>query len=186
MTAPSLSNTARLQAVIEEDGEVAIDNPNSAVVWHYDKFDRNGDGEIDFEETMHRSCGTVAIKKGLLFISDFSGLFHCLDAKTGKVHWTYDMLAQAWGSPLIVEDNVYIGDEDGDVSIFKLSPETDEDGMVEPIAEINMGNSVYSTPIVANGGALHSEQDALVRHRSTKATSKCCRPLGQVVERHVN
>ena len=141
----------RLQAVVEEDGEVAIDNANSAVVWHYDKFDRNSDGEIEFEETMHRSCGTVAIKDGLLFISDFSGLFHCLDAKSGKVHWTYDMLAQAWGSPLIVEDHVYIGDEDGDVSIFKLSAEADEDGFVEPIAEINMGNSVYSTPIVANG-----------------------------------
>jgi len=141
----------RLQAVVEEDGEVAIDNVNSAVVWHYDKFDRNGDGEIEFEETMHRSCGTVAIKNGLLFISDFSGLFHCLDAKSGKVHWTYDMLAQAWGSPLIAEDHVYIGDEDGDVSIFKLSSEADEDGFVEPIAEINMGNSVYSTPVVANG-----------------------------------
>ncbi len=134
----------RIQAVIEEDGEVAIDNPNSAVVWHYDRVDQNGDGTLDFEETMHRSCGTVAIKDDLLYISDFSGLFHCLDAKTGKVHWTYDMLAAAWGSPLIVEDKVFIGDEDGDISIFDLTFEPHE-----PI-EINMGNSVYSTPIVAN------------------------------------
>ncbi|MCP4190483.1 MAG: PQQ-binding-like beta-propeller repeat protein [Planctomycetaceae bacterium] len=135
----------RIQAVIEEDGDVAVDNPNSAVIWHYDRFDQNGDGEIDFEETMHRSCGTVAIKDNLLYIADFSGLFHCLDAKTGKIHWTYDMLAAAWGSPLIVEDHVYIGDEDGDVCIFDLTSEPHE-----PIAEINMGNSVYSTPIVAN------------------------------------
>ena len=109
----------RIQAVVPEDGEVAIDNPNSAVVWHYDRTDQNGDGEFDFEETMHRSCGTVAIKEDLLYIADFSGLFHCLDAKTGKVHWTYDMLAAAWGSPLIVGDKVYIGDEDGDISIFR-------------------------------------------------------------------
>lgn len=135
----------RLQAVDEEQGEVAIDNPNSAVIWHYDGFDQNGDGTLDFEETMHRSCGTVAIKNGLLFISDFSGLFHCLDVATGKVHWTYDMLAAAWGSPLIVEDKVYIGDEDGDVSVFRLSPEAHE-----PISEINMGSSVYSTPIVSH------------------------------------
>ena len=92
-----------------------------------------------------RSIGTVAIKNNLLYISDFSGLFHCLDAKSGKVHFTYDMLAAAWGSPLIVEDHVYIGDEDGDVAIFDLDPTANE-----PIAEINMGNSVYSTPIVAN------------------------------------
>ncbi len=135
----------RIQAVIAEDGEVAIDNPNSGVVWHYSTFDQNGDGEIDFEETMHRSCGTVAIKNDLLYIADFSGLFHCLDAKTGKVHWTYDLLAAAWGSPLIVENKVYIGDEDGEVAIFDLSSEPHE-----PIAEIDMRNSVYSTPIVAH------------------------------------
>ena len=62
---------------------------------------------------MHRSCGTVAIKDDLLYIADFSGLFHCLHAKTGKVNWTYDMLAAAWGSPLIVDGHVVIGDEDG-------------------------------------------------------------------------
>ena len=33
------------------------------------------------------------------------------------------------------------GDEDGDISIFTLSKEKDL------IGEINMGNSVYSTPI---------------------------------------
>ena len=154
----------RLQAVIADESEVAVDNPNSAVVWHYDEFDQNGDGTIDFEEEMHRSCGTVAVKNDLVFIADFSGLFHCLDAKTGAVHWTYDMLAAAWGSPLIVQDNVYIGDEDGDVAIFKLSADPQVamkkvDGELHPINAdpsnnfevINMGNSVYSTPIVANG-----------------------------------
>jgi outer membrane protein assembly factor BamB len=135
----------RLQAVEPEKGEVAIDNPNSAVVWHFDKQDRDGDGKFSFEESMHRSCGTVAIKDDLVFIADFSGLFHCLDARTGKVHWAYDLLAATWGSPLIVGDKVYIGDEDGDITIFNLSAEAHE-----PVAEINMGNSVYSTPIVAN------------------------------------
>jgi outer membrane protein assembly factor BamB len=135
----------RLQAVIEENGETAIDNPNSGVVWHYGKFDQDGDGEIAWEEEMHRSCGTVAIKDDLLYIADFSGLFHCVDAKSGKVHWTYDMLAASWASPLIVGDHVYISDEDGDVCVFNLTKEKHE-----PIAEINMGNSVYTTPVVAN------------------------------------
>jgi outer membrane protein assembly factor BamB len=138
----------RLQAVDPEEGEVAVANPNSAVVWHFDVYDRDGDGEIDFEETMHRTCGTVAIKDDILYIADFSGLFHCIDAKTGKVHWAYDMLAASWGSPLIVDGYVYIGDEDGDLAIFKHSSDPEA---AEPIAEINMGNSVYSTPVVANG-----------------------------------
>ncbi|MEX0936632.1 MAG: PQQ-binding-like beta-propeller repeat protein [Pirellulales bacterium] len=155
---PDLENPIphrREQAVIAEEGEVVRPNPNSAVVWHFSEFDKNENGEIEFEETMNRSCGTVAIKDGLLFIADFSGLFHCLDAKTGKPHWTYDMFAAAWGSPLIVEDKVYIGDDDGDVAIFRVSADPnvamkDDGGQLVPISEINMGNSVYSTPIVAD------------------------------------
>lgn len=135
----------RVQAVIAEEGEIAIENPNSAAIFQYAEFDRNGNGKFEHDEKMHRSCGTVAIKNGLLFIADFSGLVHCLDAKTGKVHWTHDMLAASWGSPLIVNDKVIIGDEDGDVSIFELKAEKHEP------TEINMVNAVYSTPIVANG-----------------------------------
>jgi hypothetical protein len=154
----------RLQNVDTEEGEKIELNPNSAVVWHYTKVDSDGNGKFAFEETMHRTIGTAAIKNDLLFISDFSGLFHCLDAKKidekttnddgthpPVVYWKYDMFAAAWGSPLIVDGKVYIGDEDGDIAIFMLSsdPEVampDE----EPIVEINVGNAVYSSPIVAN------------------------------------
>jgi len=144
----------RLQAVNKEEGEVARPNPNSGVVWHYGGYDFNGDGtsENQFEEIMHRTIGTVTIKQDdqgnhLLFLADFSGLFHCVDAKSGKPYWTYDMLAAAWGSALIVEGKVYIGDEDGDIAIFRLSAEK---SAAEPINEISMGNSVYSSPVVAN------------------------------------
>jgi outer membrane protein assembly factor BamB len=129
----------RLQALVEKDGDFERENLNSAAVWHY-----MGEDVEEFETTMHRTCGTVAIKNGLLFVADFSGLVHCLDVKTGKPHWTYDMFAASWASPLIVEDKVYIGDEDGDISIFELSAE------YEMIAEINMGSSVYTTPVIAN------------------------------------
>ncbi len=146
----------RLQAVVPENGDLTRPNPNSAAIWHYSEFDQNHDGEIDFEEQMHRSCGTVAIRDQVLYIADFSGLFHCLDAKTGEVHWTYDLLAAAWGSPLIVEDKVYIGDEDGEVAIFRHSKNREVamrevEGEWEPhYGTRDMGNSVYSTPIVAN------------------------------------
>jgi outer membrane protein assembly factor BamB len=142
----------RLQAVIEEDGEVAIQNPNSAAIWNYTHFDRNRDGKIDFNETMHRTCSTVAIRNNLLYVADFSGVFHCLDATTGTVHWTYDMFAAVWGSPLIADGKAFIGDGDGDVAVFPLTADADVALVdnVPAIAEINMRNSVYSTPIVAN------------------------------------
>ena len=125
--------------------EIEVPNKNSAVVWHYSEYDLNGNGKIEFEETMHRTIGTPAIKDDLFFIADFSGLVHCLDAKSGKLYWTHDMFAASWGSVMIADGKVLIGDEDGDVTIFELSKEKNI------ISEINMDNAVYSTPIVANG-----------------------------------
>jgi hypothetical protein len=54
------------------------------------------------------------------------------------------MFAASWASPLIIEDRVYISDEDGDIAIFKVSKEQ------EQIAEINMDSAVYTTPVAAN------------------------------------
>jgi outer membrane protein assembly factor BamB len=134
----------RLQAVDVKQGEKAIPNENSAAVWHYVGYDKNGNNKLEFEEEMHRTCGTVAIKDDILYIPDFSGLVHCLNAKTGEQYWTYDMFAASWGSPVIVDGKVYMGDEDGDICIFKHGKEQ------ELIREVSMKNSVYSTPVVAN------------------------------------
>jgi outer membrane protein assembly factor BamB len=154
----------RNQALVKSDGDFSRPNPNSAAIWHYANHDKNGDGKFDFEETMHRTCGTVAIKDDLVVIADFSGLVHCLDANTGKPHWTHDMLAASWGSPLIAGDHAYIGDEDGDVSIIKLGKELDVAG------EINMGSAVYSTPIVANGVLYITSKSYLFAISDTAAT----------------
>lgn len=165
----------RIQAVVPEEGDFANVNPFSKALWHYSTQDQDGDGEVDeYLETMHRSCGTVAIKDDVLYIADFSGIFHCLDALTGKVNWTYDMFAAAWGSPLIVDGKVYIGDEDGDVAIFRHSadPEVamkDDGGEFVPFyGEINMGNSVYSTPIVAKNVLYISNRTHLFAIESKK------------------
>jgi outer membrane protein assembly factor BamB len=157
----------RVQAMIEKEGDFARPNKNSAVVWKFEKSDANGDGDISFEETMHRTISTCAIRDGILYCPDFSGLMHCLDAKTGKVHWNYDMLSACWGSPLIVEDKVYIGDEDGDIAIFRHSADPkqamrDKEGEMEPYyGTRNMGASVYSTPIVAGNVLYISNQTHL-------------------------
>jgi outer membrane protein assembly factor BamB len=137
----------------------AIPNPNSALVWKYTDFDRDANGKADFEKTMHRTVGSPTIKDGLLFITDFSGIVHCLDVKSGKPHWTCDLLAACWTTPLIVGDRVYVGDEDGEVSIFALSADESlsskeadpKTGAVDvPKHEIPMDSAIYATPVVAN------------------------------------
>jgi outer membrane protein assembly factor BamB len=107
------------------------DITETGAIWRYD--------------AIRRSISTAAVADGLVYISDFSGFLHCLDAATGKPYWTYDVLAAVWGSPLVADGKVYLGDEDGDVIVLQAGKE------MKKLAEINMGNSVYGTPVPANG-----------------------------------
>lgn len=107
------------------------DITQSGLVWHYDKI--------------RRSVSTAAIKDNLVYYADFSGFLHCLDAKTGQVYWTHDMFAAMWGSPMLVDGKVYLGDEDGDVVVLQHGKEK------KLLGEFNMGSSVYATPVPANG-----------------------------------
>jgi outer membrane protein assembly factor BamB len=100
-------------------------------VWHYDKI--------------RRSISTVALHGGLVYMADFSGFLHCVDAKTGKPYWTHDMFAAVWGSPVYINGKIYLGDEDGDVVVVQAGKE------LKLLSEVNMGSSVYSSAVPANG-----------------------------------
>ena len=151
----------RIQAINPEQGERAVPNPDSGLIWEYTDFDHDGDELIGFEEEFHRTLSNVVIFDDLLVAADFSGLVHCFDARTGQRHWAYDALATIWCSPLIVDNKVYVADEDGDLMIFNLSadPKTamrEVKGHLEPINASdttnvpNMRNAIYSSPVFAN------------------------------------
>jgi outer membrane protein assembly factor BamB len=107
------------------------DITKDGLVWHFDKI--------------RRSISTGALHDGLLYYPDFSGFLHCIDAKTGQELWQHDMFAAVWGSPLVADGKVYLGDEDGDVVILQAGRAK------KLLAEVNMGSSVYSSPVPANG-----------------------------------
>jgi len=96
---------------------------------------------------IHRSISTVSIDPttDLLFVGDFSGFVHCLNAETGEVYWVHDMKAHMWGSTLVADGKVYVGDEDGDFVIFAASREK------KVLSEAYLNAPVYGTPVVANG-----------------------------------
>ena len=102
-------------------------------------------GKVWQYEEIHRSISTAAVGNGLAFLSDIDGVVHCLDAKTGKAYWTFDLKSPAWGSPLLADGKVYLGDADGDLAVFRASSE-----MNKPTV-LDMADSVYSTPVPANG-----------------------------------
>jgi outer membrane protein assembly factor BamB len=117
------------------------DITQSGRVWHYDKI--------------RRSISSAAIKDGIVYYPDFSGFVHAVDAKTGKAYWTHDMFAAIWGSVLVADGKLYIGDEDGDVTVLAEGKEK------KVLAENSLGSSVYSTPIPANGALYIANRNQL-------------------------
>jgi outer membrane protein assembly factor BamB len=113
------------------DGTKRGDITKTGLVWHYDKI--------------RRSISTPSIHEGLVYIPDFSGFLHCLDAKTGQVYWTHDVFAAVWGSTMVIDGKVYLGDEDGDVVVLQAGKTK------KVLSEVNMGSAVYATMVPANG-----------------------------------
>jgi hypothetical protein len=79
-----------------------------------------------------------------LVVAPDSGHVHCLDADA-ESYWTHDTRAQVWGSPLIVDAKLYVGDGDGGVSVLALAKEK------QLLAKRVMESWIASSPIFANG-----------------------------------
>src|SRR6188508_3002351 len=101
------------------------DITTSGRIWHYDKI--------------RRSISTASIVDGVVYIPDFSGFFHCLDAKTGQEYWVHDLTSAIWGSAMVIDGKVYLGNEDGDVVVMQAGKEK------KVLATISMGSAVYGT-----------------------------------------
>jgi len=120
---------------------------------HFYAIDATGTGDVTDTHKLwsrdgddfYRTLSTAAITDEVLYISSLSGFLHALDPNTGEEFWTYDAFAAVWGSAFVVDGKVYLGDEDGDIAVLRAGKE------MELLAEINMGASVYSTPVVSNG-----------------------------------
>lgn len=140
------------------EGEGYKENPNSGEIWHVGGVDE--DGSVTGEENgliFRRTISTVAVKDGLVYAPDLSGFLHCVDFKTGEKKWVYDTFAAVWGSPMVVDGHVLLGDEDGELAILKAGDTLDED----QIETKTFQTSIYSTPTIANGRMYVSDRSTL-------------------------
>ena len=102
-------------------------------------------GQVFHYGDIRRSISTAAVADGLVYVADFSGFLHCLDAVTGQAYWTEDMFAAVWASPVLVDGKIYLGDEDGDVVIMAAGKQK------KVLGTMNMGGTVTGTVVPANG-----------------------------------
>jgi HEAT repeat protein/outer membrane protein assembly factor BamB len=89
-----------------------------------------------------RVVATPIEKDGLLYVGDVGGMAYCLDAATGALVWEHDTYAPIWGSFLLAGDRLYVGNEDGTMTILRTGRRK------EVLGEIEMGGALYSLPSV--------------------------------------
>ena len=89
---------------------------------------------------------TPLIRNDLMFIfSDKIDVASCYQASTGKMMWQKRVDAVFWGSPICVEDRIYIVSRDGTVLVIAASDEYKE------LARIDLGAPSRSTPCISGG-----------------------------------
>ena len=88
----------------------------------------------------------MAVVDGLLYVPDFSGFVYCVDAVKGDLVWRHDTMGHIWSSPLVADNKVYIGNEDGYMTVIPAGRAYDK----KKVLEIDMTSPVYSSPIAAN------------------------------------
>ncbi|MEZ6062026.1 MAG: PQQ-binding-like beta-propeller repeat protein [Planctomycetaceae bacterium] len=132
------------------------ENPDSAQIWHLGGIDE--DGSVTGEQNgliFRRTISTAGISDGLVYAPDLSGFLHCIDFATGEQKWVYDAFAAVWGSPMVIDGRVLMGDEDGDMVILKAGSE------LQQIETKKFNSSIYSTPTIANGRMFVSDRSRL-------------------------
>ena len=121
-----------------------VHNDNSAIIW--EQVGKNSTfGEKLDPNVIQQSLGGVAIHKGLVISTDMQRIVRCHDADTGMQIWQHDMYGVSFGTPLIVDDRIYVGNDDGTVHVLALSHTK------TLLAENELESSIYCDPVFANG-----------------------------------
>ena len=94
---------------------------------------------------LNRSFATPSVSEGLVFVTDFPGKVHCLDAATGRCLWVHETGAFMMGSTFVADGRVYSGNEGGELTILAAAKK------LEVLARVDLKAPIHCTPIAANG-----------------------------------
>jgi outer membrane protein assembly factor BamB len=113
-------------------------------------IDPTGSGDISGKplwiyKDINRSISTPSIVDDIVYVADYSGLVHAVDANTGAKLSVYDTKGHIWGSTLFIDGKLYVGNEEGELHIIKAGKQ------MEKIAVIDFPGAIFATPVYANG-----------------------------------
>jgi outer membrane protein assembly factor BamB len=95
---------------------------------------------------------SAAIIDARVVVGGRDKMVHCLDAYTGRAHWTFGTQARVESSPAIAAERVFVGSNDGRLYVLDF-----RDG--RKVAEFNLGAPVSASPAIATGRVVVGAQD---------------------------
>jgi outer membrane protein assembly factor BamB len=121
-------NRARLLAI---DPIAANSGANDAVVWSY-------------ERGVSLTPSLLVVGNEVYFVAD-NGIASCLDARTGKVHWTLRLEGGFSASPVFADGRVYFVNEEGVTYVVRA------DTTYELLATNDLAEESLASPAVTDG-----------------------------------
>jgi outer membrane protein assembly factor BamB len=98
---------------------------------------------------------SVAVTNDRIVVGGRDKLIHCLNAKTGKVIWTFATKARVDSSPAIANNRAYIGSNDGHFYVIDLTTG-------KKLWDFESGAPLSASPAIAEGRVVIGSQDGRV------------------------
>ena len=111
------------------------------IAWHY----QNPKRQFPF-------YSSAAVVEGKVIVGGRDKWVHCLNAKTGKVLWTFLTKARVESSPAVASGRVYVGSNDGRFYVLDLNKGT-------KLWEFLAGAPLSASPAIAAGCVVIGSQD---------------------------
>jgi outer membrane protein assembly factor BamB len=131
-------------------------------------IDASGTGDVTKTHEVWRYDGqtvgyTSAVLDGdKLYVVDNSANIHCLDSKTGKLHWEHSVGTVGKGSPVLADGKLYATEVNGGFHIVDVSgdePKTIDKKRIERIGGVHA--EIYGSPAISNGRVYFTTEEAL-------------------------
>ncbi len=88
---------------------------------------------------------TPTVHEGLIYLPDCGRKFHCVDAATGQMVWSQDLVGEVWASALVADDKVFFGTRKGEFLIFATGREK------KLLSSVQLDGPISGTATAANG-----------------------------------
>lgn len=105
----------------------------------------DGSGQIVWRKNWKCYVPSMLVAGELLYVPQYNGVLHCIDAATGQEHWSTRLGGDLTSSPVVADGKLYATTESGKTFVFRSSKN------LQQIFAGDLGERCYATPSIAGG-----------------------------------